>query len=121
MTKITYRQPSGEELELLMRMLDANFTGAEELKCQLSGILVRALDEESDNYGSIALKVADCNPVIVEKRVPVVARAYDSDGTPVEALLHIVEGRLNELEVIKFDGTPILNKPKSSEYLISLE
>ncbi len=121
MTEKTYRQPTDEELKLINRMLDADFIGAKELKQQLAGMLVRTLDEGTDNYGSIELKLADSNFVRVEKRVPVVARAHDADGTPIEVLLHIIDGRLNEIEIIKFDGTPILNRPEASEYIISLE
>jgi hypothetical protein len=116
-----YRQPTNDEFELLNRMLEVDFQGAKELKHQLAGLLVKSLDKGIDNYDSIELKVSSGRSVKVEKRVPVVARAYDSDGTPIEVLLHVLNGQLNELEVIKFDGTPIVDRPKASEYIISLE
>jgi len=35
----------------------------------------------------------------------------DADGVQVEILLHVVDGRLNELEIYKVDGSPIIKQP----------
>lgn len=63
---------------------------------------------DSDNYGSIYLVTT--SPVIahVKERVPVEAMVDDADGVAVNILLHVKDGQLNELEVIKTDGSKMV-------------
>lgn len=103
----TYRKPSDRERKILERLVYLDFTGTQALRNQLDGILVRSLDD-SDNYGSIELRASDSKKAEVSQRIPVEAHAQDKDGVKIEALLHIRDGMLHELEFLKSDGSPIL-------------
>ena len=114
------RRPTLYETTLLERLLDQDFDGAAELKRQLPSLIVETISEQNDNYGSIALSVNDGNSASVLQRVPVEARAHDSDGVAIEVLLHIVNGKLNELEFLKVDGTKILKRPRVDDFKCSV-
>lgn len=44
----------------------------------------------------------------VKERVPVEGHTNDIDGAPIELLIHVIDGYINELEVVKLDGSPLL-------------
>ena len=73
-----------------------------------------------DNYGSVELKTLSELKAEVSQRVPVEARAYDEDCVPIEALLHVVDGQLNELELVKADGTPIKHFPEPHDFKVTV-
>jgi hypothetical protein len=73
--------------------------------------LAETIEEDSDNYGSIRLYVPSGVTAPTAARIPVEGRGYDSDGVPVDFLLHVLNGVANELEVIKADGTQIITDP----------
>lgn len=56
----------------------------------------------------------------VQQRVPVEAIAYDVDKVPIEVLLHVVDGKVRELEVIKADGSNIKNFSLVEEFTIKV-
>lgn len=111
------RRPISYEMMLLKKLLNQDFNGATELKKQLSSLTVETIVGQNDNYESIALYVDDRNKASVLQRVPVEARAYDSDGVAIDALLHVVDGRLNELEFLKVDGTNIIERPNAEDFI----
>lgn len=45
--------------------------------------------------------------VKLPERIPVQATTYGEDGVPVQLFLHVVEGKINELEIVKADNSPI--------------
>jgi hypothetical protein len=45
------------------------------------------------------------------ERVPVTATFNDIDNIPIYLLLHIIEGKLAELEIYKGDGSNIIAQP----------
>ena len=97
-----WRRPSPDEVALVERMLSRDFAGVQELRSQLAaGVLVRQVDPE----GSFKIRVPDDAPVSpVAHRVPVEAQTHDVDGMEILFLLHVIEGRLDELEIFRGDG-----------------
>jgi hypothetical protein len=96
------------ELQILERMLTQLPHGRDELREQLQSAKVSLIDEN----GSLRFHVT--SPVVaagIDQRVPVTAIFDDADGMPIYILLHVVEGRLWELEIYKADGSRILNRP----------
>lgn len=67
-----------------------------------------------DPEGGLAFRVAGPSAQ-VKQRVPVEGRyddgPLDLGGASVEVLIHVVDGKLNELEVYKVDGGAILIRP----------
>jgi hypothetical protein len=51
----------------------------------------------------------------VKNRVPVNAQCLDTDGIAIDVLLHVVDGRLDELELYKVDGSPMLSAPQPED------
>ena len=90
---------------ILEKLLECQFRGRDELRQQLAFATVRPIDES----GSLALKVTSPILAETEHRVPVEAEYLDADGVPIWILLHVVNGLLNELEIIKADGSTMQN------------
>jgi hypothetical protein len=90
---------------VLDHLLAIDFPGRDGLAEQIRTALVRRIDDE----GSLRFRVEDA-PAAVAARVPVEGRYQDGDGPGgpgVNLLLHVVGGRLHELEVFKDDGAYI--------------
>jgi hypothetical protein len=94
------------ERNVLERMLSKNFPGSHELTKQLEGCLASDIGD-NDNYGSIYLFPQKTDPASVERNVPVDGLVNDIDGSPINILLHIENGLLHELEIVKLDGSLI--------------
>jgi hypothetical protein len=107
--------------------LAKSFPGRDELLQQLASLTVREIDEE----GSLELKVDSSIVAAVQERIATEARYLDSicdndnlpfvhlDNLPfVHLLLHVVNGRMVELERYKDDGSPILRPPQPDELIV---
>jgi hypothetical protein len=109
MIETEFRPITDSERSIFLKLLELDFPGRDELKAQLEGLLAKTIDED----GSLMLKVQSDSRAPQKCRVPVEARCPDSDtrseGDPhVQLLLHVVEGKLFELEIYKEDSSPIL-------------
>jgi Domain of unknown function (DUF6984) len=100
------RNLTDDELQILERMLTQLAHGRDEVYEQLRSAKVTPIDKN----GSLRFHVT--SPVVaagINQRVPVTAIFDDADGMPIYILLHVVEGKLWELEIYKADGSRILN------------
>ena len=107
-----FRPPTREEQQLLRRLLEPDFPGRDALLSMIDQVDVRTLDE----LGSLELRTHVAGKVPVVKRVPVEAEAEDEDGYLIHALLHVVDGRLAELEIFKDDGSCVRRMPAASAF-----
>lgn len=104
----SFRKPSPAEVEIMQKLLSADFPGKETIARQLADSRVRVIDNEG------SLEIEPSGPVeraAVTKRVPVEAEAADEDGVIVHLLLHVNDGFVKEIEVYKDDGSPIKRMP----------
>lgn len=108
MTVSTFRELTTQERELLYRLLEEPFPGQAEIKLQLTHAQVRQIDPD----GSLEFRVSSGPNATVTDRVPVVAEYDDDDGVPVQILLHVVDGKISELDIWKGDGSPIRERLK---------
>jgi hypothetical protein len=106
-----FRFMSGPERELLGALLSAEFPGKPELVEQAHAAMVRVVDED----GSLAFKLAAGPTASVIRRIPVEGDAPDDDGVIVHVLLHVVDGLLRELEVLREDGRPPRRPVRATE------
>jgi len=90
-----------------MTLLGAEFPGNLALRKQLAKAAVRRVDTD----GSLELSVEAGPQAEVVRRIPVEAEAVDRDGVPIHVLLHVVDGRLHELEFYREDSQPIVRRP----------
>lgn len=105
-----YRELNTLEKRILSKLLERSFPGRTEIREQIKKCRVRTLDEYKDNYESIEFKTDLSKKANVESRVPVQGLTSDKDGVPVEFFLHIVDGFINELEIVKADNSPLVEK-----------
>lgn len=110
---LEWRALTEVERALLLRLLESNFDGADELRRQLETARVRGVSGYHDSWGSIEFEARDnaAPPGVV-----VEAMAPDSDGVPIGLLLHESGGTLYELEIVKYDGTEILAFPPAEKF-----
>ena len=102
------------ERAILDRLLGANFPGAEQLRGQASNARVTRTEEGATPVFLFA--VLDSLPVAeTQRRIPVEAQAKDSDGVVIHFLIHVVGGRLQELETYREDGLAIKHLPDARE------
>jgi hypothetical protein len=109
--KDPYRMPSDWERRLLVRLVEPEFPGRDVLRDQIDHVLVSPIDEN----GSLDLKCDVPAVAPVEKRVPTEGEAIDRDGTTIHYLLHVVAGRMKELEVYKDDSSRVLEHPSPED------
>lgn len=99
-----FRDPTSSEEALIRRLLMEEFPGRDELRAQMERLSVREIDEN----GSLELVSGSSAPdAAVIERVPTEGRMPDRDGMIVNVLLHVVNGRLNELEIYRDDSGPV--------------
>jgi hypothetical protein len=94
-------------MTLLGRMLEEDFPGRDAIVDQMRSALARQIDSN----GSLEFKVETRTPARTKYRVPVEAQGKDIDGTTIHFLLHVVDGRLSELELYKDDSSRVARRP----------
>ena len=101
-----YRELNTIEKTWLNKVLDVDFKGRDILVEQISRAHV--LRERNYSFVSLRFRVLDNSeeyPYCV--RVPVEMRAFQKGHAPVVFLLHVVDGLINELEIITADSSEI--------------
>ena len=107
------------EREILERLLEPAFLGRDQLKLQVKN--AKAIPtNDPDNYGSIYLEGPSQPKANVAGRVPVAATAKDEDGILIDILLHVIDGLVNELEILKADGTLIKLRFKAEDMVVTV-
>ncbi len=96
-------------------LLSQPFPGSEALTEQYRSVRGVVIDLD----GSLKLESTTGPPAEVVRRIPVEAEGVDEEGEPVHVLLHVVEGRMVELEVYREDGKPPVGKLGQLEILES--
>lgn len=107
--QLQWRPLKEHERTLLERLLECEFPRRDELQRQLEFVSARQIDE----YGSLALDVKSPIRAGTWSGMLVDAEYLDADRVPIWILLHAVDGRLSELEIVKADGSTIKRPPRS--------
>jgi hypothetical protein len=102
-----FRPPTAYERRLFEKLLEDDFPGGDELRQQLESVTVRRRDED----GNLELAVVSGPAAPVRNRVPTEGMYRDADGLMVFVLLHVVGGKMKELEVFKENGSKVLRPP----------
>jgi hypothetical protein len=101
-----WRDLTNNERQLIELLLTKDFPGVEALRIQLETARASAIDAQ----GSLQFRVSGPRAE-VQQRVPTEGYYFDTEGADhrpsVNVLLHVVEGKLRELEVYKDDGSAI--------------
>jgi hypothetical protein len=107
----TFRDFTPYEHEIIDKLLEKSFPGRDEIYEQMKNCLVRTLDEDE----SLEFLVKSNVKAKVKRRIPVEAEFQDIDGVLIHILLHVIDGKVNELEIYKEDGSPIIENPDPSK------
>ena len=102
-----FRQLELSELRLLEKLLNHEFSGCDELRQQLAGATARQIDD----LGGLELQSSLGGRAEVLSRCPTEGTCPDADGVLIHVSLHVVDGRMNELEIFKEDGSKIQTPP----------
>lgn len=113
-----YRKLTEEEKKIIEKLLERDFPGREEIRKQVFSALVRTISEYNDNFGSLEFKVASGNEAKVTSRIPVSGVVNDIDGIPVEVYLHVIDGKIDELEIVKVDNSDLKGQLDPSQMKI---
>lgn len=109
-----HRDLTKEEREILERLLEPDFPGSAELRDQLNSVKAEVIDED----GGLALQSVTGPEAPVRWRVPTEGECKDSDGIDVHVLLHVLNGRMCELELYKEDGSRVRGLPKAHDLVL---
>jgi hypothetical protein len=105
------------EQGLLEKLLEADFQGRDELRVQLSSLTGKQIEED----GTMYLRCGSGPPVPTKYLVVMEGVCTDADGGMVAVLLHCdKKGFMCMLEIIKYDGSRIINPPSAQELVPSL-
>jgi hypothetical protein len=106
----TFRDLTPHEQGIIDRLLEKAFPGRDEICEQMKSCLVRTIDEDK----SLEFLVKSDVKAKVKRRIPVEAEFQDTDGVLIHILLHVIDAKVNELEIYKEDGSPIIESPDPS-------
>lgn len=101
-----YRKLNKMEKDWIDKLMDVEFLGKEILLNQLSK--AKIIYEQGYDFISIKFKIeseAELYPYHI--RVPVEMRAYQKSTAPIIFLLHVLEGTVDELEIVAADAAKI--------------
>jgi hypothetical protein len=108
-----FRGLSKREKELVERLLNAAPQGRKELRTQLSYVKARQIEDD----GTLRLQCAGGTPSTYYTPVAE-GTCKDADGSDIAVILHLGKsGFMSMLEVIKYDGSLVLNPP-TAEHLV---
>ncbi|WP_246091621.1 DUF6984 family protein [Aliirhizobium smilacinae] len=117
-------RPIGErEYDVLMHLIRDQFPGRREILTQIQSVEVMRIDREGSlklrSGGPLAVvKDNDYPSARVDGRIPVEGfymDDVDESGALVHLLVHVIGGKIDELEIYKEDGSPILIDPYEIE------
>ncbi len=100
-----YRELYSNERYWVETMLKVEFKGKEYLLKQMLNSQVSV--EQGYDYISIRFKSTEDEKFPYHVRVPVEMRAFQNDSVPIVFLLHIIDGVIDELELITADSSKI--------------
>lgn len=99
------RTPDSHEAAMLRALLAEEFPGNHGLRLQARHARVKRIDEN----GSLRIFVPDdVEDASVARRIPVEAELPDTDDVMIHVLLHVVDGKLHELEIYRDDSQRVL-------------
>ncbi len=110
-----FRELNTREKQLVEKLLNASPQGFEELRTQLNYIKA----EQIEGDGTLRLQCVGGTP---SKYYTPVAEGVckDADGADIAVILHLGKsGFMSMLEIIKYDGSPIISPPSAENLAIN--
>lgn len=108
------RSPTEKEIAVLHRLLEKPFPGRDQLALQTRDVVVEEIGDPRV-HSLLAIEVQSPFKAITTSWVPVEASADDEDGVRIDFILHVREGQMYTLEVLKADHSPIIRMPDAAK------
>lgn len=101
-----YRNLNEQERKWVEKILDIEFKGRETLLKQITS--AKVIFEQGFDYISLKFQMGEkIEKYPYKVRVPVEMRAFQKESVPIIFLLHIINGVIDELEIITADSSKI--------------
>ena len=111
----TFRPLKPEERALIDRLLEPRFQGRDELRLQLRSVSAKVIRVD----GTLGLQCGPGRPAPTKYRVAMAATYTDADGVDICVMLHVGKsGFMHMLEIVKYDGSPIINPPTANSLVL---
>jgi uncharacterized protein DUF6984 len=112
-----FRELNTREKDLLEKLLDAATHGREELRTQLKHVKANQIEDD----GTLQLQCLGGTGA-PGKYAPVAEGVFkDADGSDIAVILHLGKGGfMSMLEIIKYDGSRIINPPSAENLALLL-
>jgi len=110
-----FRELSPREKDLVEKLVNAATHGRDELRTQLHHIKAEQIEDD----GTLRLQ---CLGGVPAKRYTPVAEGLckDADGSNIAVILHLGKGGfMSMLEIIKYDGSRIINPPSAENLALN--
>jgi hypothetical protein len=112
-----YRTLDDREKGLLEKLLEADFPGRDELRAQISSLTGKQIEDD----GTLSLRCASGPPAPTKYALAMEGECTDADGAKIAVMIHVDKGGfMNMLEIIRYDGSPIINPPSADTLAPSL-
>jgi hypothetical protein len=112
-----FRKLNERERELLEKLLDAEFPGRDEWRTQLNSMTGNQVIED----GTLILRCDAALPLPTKYKLGIEGMCKDADGGDIAVLLHADgNGFLRMLEILKYDGSPVINPPSARNLVLLL-
>ena len=108
------RPPTDDERGILDRLFKVNFLARDEVRDQIQGCLVKTVDEN----GSLSLYPKKPAKVAVASAMPVWGEVRDDDGVTIHVRLHVIQGFVKELEIVKEDDSRVIRPLKANDLTV---
>ena len=112
---LQFRELRDQEKRLIDRLLETDFPGRDQILEQINNSYVREWD---DRNGSLEFNVGPSPLADSESHIPVEGEFEDVDGITIHVLLHVVDGRVKDLEIYKDDSSPVIKISSSAQLRI---
>jgi hypothetical protein len=111
-----FRKLNERERDLLEKLLDAEFPGRDEWRTQLDSMTGKQIIED----GTLILRCDAGLPLPTKyMKLGVEGMCKDADGGDMAVLLHAdANGFLRMLEILKYDGSPVINPPSARDLVV---
>lgn len=110
--------PSQHQHGILMKMLSVNTPDKSVLLDQAKDYTM-SLVPYGDNYMSFDIHVSDNKkPFKSPNGVVSVGSVNDEDGASITVLLHVYDGYLSEVEIVRDDGKPMVAPVQASKIVV---
>lgn len=110
-----FRDLNIREMNLLARLLVAAIEGRDELRTQLSHVKGKQILED----GTLSLQCDGGTGSPGKFALVAEAQYKDADGADIAVMLHLRKGGfMKMLEIIRYDGAPIINPPTAENLVL---